>query len=108
MEAWLTIPLAMGPAPAEGGQVGLPQLLLLIGPIFLIFYFLLIAPERKRQKRRVEMINALKNGDRVVTSGGLYGTVVGVGDHSIQLRIADKVKIEVAKQAVAGLQEEPE
>jgi preprotein translocase subunit YajC len=105
MESWLTVPLAMAPASSEGQSVGLPQLLLLIGPIFLIFYFLLIAPERKRQRKRVEMINALKNGDRVVTSGGLYGTVVGVTDHTIQLRIADQVKIEVAKQAVAGFQE---
>jgi preprotein translocase subunit YajC len=72
--------------------------------LILLFYFLLIAPARRKQKKHADMLRALKNGDRVVTQGGLYGTVVGVGEQVVQLRIADGVKVEVAKHAVAGLQ----
>jgi len=75
--------------------------------IFLIFYFLLIAPARRKQKKHAEMLGNLKNGDRIITQGGMYGTVVGVGETVIQVRIADKVKIDVAKHAISGLQAPP-
>lgn len=68
----------------------------------LIFYFLLIAPARKKQKQTSEMLANLKNGDKVVTTGGIHGKIVGVTDQIIQLRVADGVKIEVSKSAVAG------
>jgi preprotein translocase subunit YajC len=68
----------------------------------LIFYFLLFAPERRRRKQMQEMLSALRNGDKVVTTGGLHGTVVGVTDQIIQLRIADHVKVEVSRTAVAS------
>jgi len=67
-----------------------------------IFYFLLFAPERKKRKKTQEMLAALRNGDKVVTSGGLHGKVVGVTDQIIQLRIADGVKIEVSRSAVSS------
>ena len=73
--------------------------------IFVIFYFLLIAPQRKRQKKHTEMLGALKNGDKVVTQGGVHGTVVGVADAVVQVRVADGVKIEISKSAVAGLRD---
>ena len=72
--------------------------------MFAVFYFLLIAPARKKQKGQQEMRNNLKAGDKVITNGGIHGTVVGVTDLVIQLRIADQVKIEIAKNAVASLQ----
>ncbi|MBN2430352.1 MAG: preprotein translocase subunit YajC [Acidobacteria bacterium] len=75
--------------------------------IALIFYFLLIRPMRKRQKQTEQMISDLKNGDRVITSGGIYGTVSGLREKTLILKIADNVKIEVAKTAVAGLQSSP-
>jgi preprotein translocase subunit YajC len=59
---------------------------------------------RKRQKKVESMIAAIKNGDRVITSSGIYGVVAGVKDKTFILKIADQVKIEVAKNAVAGLQ----
>ena len=68
----------------------------------LIFYFLLFAPERRRRKQTQEMLSALRNGDKIVTTGGLHGKVVGVTDQIIQLRIADGVKVEVARTAVAS------
>lgn len=76
-------------------------------PIFLIFgvfYFLLIVPQRKRQKELQETIANLKAGDRVVTTGGIIGTITAVRDTSLLLRSADKSIIEVARSAVAGLE----
>lgn len=69
-----------------------------------IFYVLLILPAQRRQKKTQEMISALKNGDKVVTSGGLLGTIVGIEGDSVQLRIADQVKVKVLRSAVTGLQ----
>jgi len=74
--------------------------------IMVIFYLLLILPAQRRQKKTQEMLNALKNGDKVVTSGGLFGTIVGIEGDSIQLRIADQVKVKVLRSAVASLQPE--
>jgi len=71
-----------------------------------IFYVLLILPAQRRQKKTQEMINALKNGDKVVTSGGLLGTIVGIEGDSVQLRIADQVKVKILRSAVTGLQPE--
>ena len=67
-------------------------------------------PMKKRQKKVESMIAALKNGDRVITSSGIYGVIAGVKDKTFILKIADQVKIEVAKSAVSGLQgpEEPQ
>ena len=75
--------------------------------IFLVFYFIVMRPMKKKQQDTEAMLSALKNGDRVMTSGGIFGTVVGVADDVIQLRIADSVKIQIAKTAVSQLVEEP-
>ena len=72
--------------------------------IFVVFWFLLIRPQQRRQREHQEMISNLKKGDRVITNGGIYGTVIGVADKTIALRIADNVKVEVAKNAIASLQ----
>ncbi len=71
--------------------------------VFVVFYLIVILPARKQQKRKEAMIAALKKGDRVVTSGGIYGTVAGVEDRTVLLRVAENVKIRVAKSAIAGL-----
>lgn len=96
--------LAGSPAPAGAPQPSLWQTLIPFVLIFVVFYFLLIAPARKKQKKHQEMLNAIKAGDKVITQGGIYGTVVGVTDSAVQLRIADGVKIDVARHAVAGMQ----
>ena len=70
------------------------------------FYVLLILPAQRRQKKTQEMINALKNGDKVITNGGLYGTIVGIEGDAIQLRIADQVKRKDPAFPVSGLQPE--
>jgi preprotein translocase subunit YajC len=83
-----------------------PNFLMSIVPllvIFGIFYLLLIMPMRKRQKKHQEMLKAITKGDRVVTTGGIFGTVVAVEDEVVQLRVAENVKLQVALSAVAGL-----
>ena len=70
----------------------------------LIFYFLIFMPMRKRQKKEEAMRNALRPGDRVITSSGIYGIVAGVKEITFILKVADQVKIEIAKNAIAGIQ----
>ena len=89
---------------ADSGGSSLLSLVPLIA-IFLVFYFLLFLPNQRRQKRQQEMLGNLKNGDRVVTSGGVHGTIVGLRDDYIVLRVPpDSVKLEVQRSAVAGLE----
>lgn len=71
-----------------------------------IFYFLMILPQQRRQKKVAEMLRNLKTGDKVVTNGGIYGTIVGLEDDAVQLRVADQVKIKVARSAIAAIQAE--
>lgn len=88
--------------PARGGGSFITALVPFI-LIFLIFYLLIIWPARKRQKKHREMVEQLKPGDKVITSGGIYGTVMGVKEDRIELKISANVKIEIAKSAVAGI-----
>jgi len=72
--------------------------------ILAIFYLIVFLPARRRQKKLQNMIDNLKAGDKVVTSGGIYGTIVGFKDDRIQLRVAENVKIELSRNAVTALQ----
>jgi preprotein translocase subunit YajC len=71
--------------------------------IFAVFYFIVILPAKKQQKKKDAMIAALKKGDRVVTAAGIYGTVAAVEDPTLLLKVAENVKIRVAKSAIAGM-----
>ncbi len=73
-----------------------------IAIMLLIFYFLLYRPQKKARKEREEMLAALKVGSRVVTIGGIYGTIVSLTDEIVKLKIADKVEIEVARGSISG------
>ena len=90
----------------QGGSGAVTFLPLIL--IFGIFYFLIIRPQQKKQRlaqqERDQMLNALKSGDKVVTSGGLYGTIVAVKETTVQLRIAQSVSVEVLRSAIAGPQ----
>ena len=92
----------MAQGGGAGGLMAFAPLLI----IMVIFYVLLILPAQRRQKKTQQMLSALKNGDKVVTSGGLFGTIVGLEGDAIQLRIADQVKVKVLRSAVASLQPE--
>ena len=73
--------------------------------IFGIFYFLVILPQQRQRRKVQDMLSNLKTGDRVITSGGIYGTIVGFRDlNVVQLQIANQIKIDVAKTAVTGLE----
>ncbi len=82
----------------SGGQQSNPLMSLLpLILIFVVFYFLLILPQQRRQKQHQKLLSALNKGDRVITSSGIYGTIVNVKDNSIILLIADGVKVEIEK-----------
>ena len=90
-------------SPASSGLVNFLPLILIVG----IFYLLIYRPMRRRQKNLESMIAGLKTGDKIITTGGIYGTVVGIRDTSVLVKISEQVKIEVAKSAVAALQSPP-
>ena len=74
---------------------------------FVVIYFLLIRPAQKRQKQVKLMLEALKPGDRVVTSGGIIGTIAAVSGEIVQLRIAEKLKVDITRSSVVGLHDHP-
>src|ERR1700746_2522873 len=87
-------------AMQAGGGMGLLNIALLIF-VFGIFYFLLILPQQRRQKKWTAMLDSLKTGDKVVTSGGLRGTIVALKDDSLHLRVPpDNLRLEVTKASV--------
>jgi len=97
------------PAAPGGAAGGLVQFLPMIF-IFVIFYFLLIAPMRKKQKKTQEMLSKLKKGDEVITGGGIFGRITALDEERgfVILQISDNTKIKVLRSAVAGLAAEPE
>ncbi len=99
--------LAMASPSAEGSS-GPPALLSFLPLVLIIgvFYFLLIRPQQKQQKQRKVMIEAIKKGDRILTNGGLYATVLNVKEEIIVANIADGVKVEFSRQAVSGVVKE--
>ncbi len=99
----MNIAHAMG-NQAGAGQGGASQWmgLLPLVLLFVVFYFLLIRPQQKRAKEQKTFIENLKKGDKVVTSGGLYGTITGITDDTVTLEIADKIRVKVLKGAIAN------
>ncbi|MBI2015572.1 MAG: preprotein translocase subunit YajC [Candidatus Rokubacteria bacterium] len=95
---------ASGP-PGGGGSSALMTQLLFFGAIFAIFYFLLIRPQQKQKRERETMLRALKKGDRVVTSSGLHGTITGLEETKVVLRVADQVKLEFDRSAIGRVVE---
>jgi preprotein translocase subunit YajC len=91
--------LGQAQSPTGGLTLFLPLILIMV-----IFYFLMIMPAQRRQKKVSQMLQNLKNGDKVITNGGIYGTIVGLEGDAVQLRIADQVKIKISRSAIAGLQ----
>ena len=98
----LSAAIAQGSGPT--GFLTSPIVMMIV--VMAIFYFLLILPQQRRQKQSREMLAGLKAGDKVITNGGIYGTIVGVEGDAVHLRIADQVKIKVARSAIAGVQPE--
>ncbi len=99
--------LFMAPAGQEGGS-GLIANIVLFGSIILIFYFMIIRPQQKREKERQAMLNALKKGDKVITSGGIHGTVMGLDEKTALVQIAENVKVKVDRGSITGVAKEAE
>ena len=87
----------------SNSTIGFLVQMLPIAAIFAVFYFLVILPANKQKKKTQEMLNSLKKGDRVMTSGGIYGTVQGVEAEVVSLKIADNVKVKVARSAITSV-----
>jgi preprotein translocase subunit YajC len=90
-------------APGSGGAAGwinlLPMLLILV-----VFYFLLVAPMRKRQRELQQQVDKLQKGDKVVTNGGLHGEIAGIEGPVVLLKVADQVKVKLDKAAIARVE----
>jgi preprotein translocase subunit YajC len=97
---FLSLPLGFSP-PAEGGQsnpfMGFVPIIL----VLLIFYFLILRPQQRKQRDHSKMLEALAKGDRILTNGGLYATILNVKDNVIVATIADGVKVEISRTAIA-------
>ena len=99
----LLLAQAASPAPEGAPQ---PSFLVSIMPlifVFVIFYFLLIRPQQRRQKAHEKLVAAVKTGDKVVTSSGIHGIVANVKEKTILVKVADNVKIEMEKSAIASV-----
>lgn len=93
-------------AAATSGASGLTSFILLLGPLILIWYLLIIRPQGRQRRKTQEMLANLKTGDRVSTNGGILGTIVGFGNNTVHVQIANQVKVEVLRSAISGLQRE--
>jgi preprotein translocase subunit YajC len=92
---------ALGAIP-EGGNAWVQFVPFAI--VLAIFYFIILLPMKRKQQKVQQFLDALKVNDRIVTTGGIYGQVTRLGEQSVQIQIADKVRIEVAKAAIGGIQ----
>ena len=95
---------ALGSPPGGGSPwLQLVPFVLVLG----IFYFIILLPMKRKQQKIQQFLDALKVGDKVITTGGIYGHVTRVGDKSVQLQIAERTRVEVAKAAIGGYQGQP-
>ena len=96
---------ASSPPGGAGGSSALLTQVVFFAAIFAIFYFLLIRPQQRQKRDRERMLSAIKKGDRVVTSSGMHGTVLGLNEHTVTLRVADQVKLEFDRGSIGRILE---
>ena len=99
----MDILLAMAPQGGEGGGGSLISTLIMFGAIFAIFYFMIIRPQQKRTKEREKLLSNIEKGDKVITSGGVHATIVGIEDKTVLIEIAPNVKIKVDRSAIGSV-----
>lgn len=92
---------AMGTQAGEGGGGGMSFLFMII-PLFLIFYFLMFRPQKKRADEQKALLSSLKKGDMVITQGGLNGRITGLTDSTVTLEIAEKIRVKVSRSHISG------
>jgi preprotein translocase subunit YajC len=101
----MTIPVRSVFALAATPEGGSPWLQLVpFALVLAIFYFIILLPMKRKQQKVQEFLDGLKVGDKVITTGGIHGQVTRLGESSVQLQIADKVRVEVARAAIGGYQ----
>ena len=93
---------AMGGAGAQGAGGGFSSLIMMVA-IFAIFYFILIRPQQKKMKEHKKLVEELKKGDRIVTSGGIYGTVENTTPETLTIKIAEGVKVKITRGSVGAV-----
>lgn len=95
--------LAMAPPAGGSGGGGFISTIIMFGAIFLIFYFMIIRPQQRRAKEREKLLSNLQKGDKVVTSGGLHGTIAGIDEKTVLLQVSDNVKMKFERSAIANV-----
>lgn len=96
--------MAQAPGGGTGSQANWLSTLAPLVVIFAIFYFLMIRPQQKQQKKVKEMLSTLRKGDKIVTRGGMHAVVHGIADNVVTLEVADNVKIKFSREAIAVVQ----
>jgi preprotein translocase subunit YajC len=96
--------MAYAQGAAGAAEAGSPMMSFVVPMIFMvvIFYFLLIRPQQKKAKEHKALLDNLKKGDRIITSGGMIGTIINIDDQIVNVEIADKVRIEMGRPYIAG------
>jgi preprotein translocase subunit YajC len=95
--------LASAAPPGGGGTFQSLSTIVMMAGMFAIFYFLMIRPQQKQKREREGMLRAIKRGDRVVTTSGMHGTVTGLTEHTVTLRVTDQVKLEFDRSAIGRI-----
>ncbi|MBI4535112.1 MAG: preprotein translocase subunit YajC [Ignavibacteriae bacterium] len=99
----------MAPPPGgNGGGGGMFGTLMMFALIILIFYFMILRPQQKRQKERQKILESVKKGDKIITAGGLHGTIAGLDEKTFLLEVGDKVKLKFDRSAVGTIIKEGE
>ena len=99
----MDILIAMAPQGGDGGGGSLISTLIMFGAIFAIFYFMIIRPQQKRAKEREKLLSNIEKGDKIVTSGGVHATIVGIEEKTVLIEIAPNVKVKVERSAIGSV-----
>jgi len=99
----MDILIAMAPQGGDGGSGSLISTVIMFGAIFAIFYFMIIRPQQKRAKEREKLLSNIEKGDKIVTSGGVHATIVGIEEKTVLIEIAPNVKVKVERSAIGSV-----
>lgn len=95
--------LAMAPQGGDGGGGSMVSTLIMFGAIFAIFYFMIIRPQQKKAKEREKLLTALQKGDKIVTNGGMHGTIAGLDEKTALIDFGNNIKIKFERSAIASV-----
>ncbi len=98
----------MAPSQNGGGSGSFFSTIIMFGVIIMIFYFMILRPQKKRQLERQKLLNSLKKGDKIVTSGGLHGTIAGLDEKTVLVQVSDNVKLKFERSSIGSVIREAE